>query len=322
MRQSITTPVFATLAMAMALPFAACAGDGPDTTAEEAQQATEVATGGTGAGAGPAAPAQLEIAEDPALADDRRIFDATMERARRENLQALPIGQRTAAIGKWFVGSAYVPGTLEVTPEHLVINLREFDCVTYVESMLAMARLLDQPTQTFEGFQEELRTLRYRGGVLNGYTSRLHYFSDWILDNQRLGLVRDVTAELGGVPLREPIDFMSTNRDQYAGLATPEAFEQIRVQEQQLSAQPLHYVPKGQIPGIASRIQEGDIIAATSSIDGLDIAHTGLAVRIDGELHLMHAPLVGRNVEISELPLAERIMGISGQDGIMVARPL
>jgi hypothetical protein len=35
----------------------------------------------------------------------------------------------------------------------------------------------------------------------------------------------------------------------------------------------------------------------------------------------MHAPLVGSVVEISEVPLADRILDIRGQDGILVARP-
>jgi hypothetical protein len=73
---------------------------------------------------------------------------------------------------------------------------------------------------------------------------------------------------------------------------------------------------------VAEGIRDGDIIAATSTVAGLDVAHTGLALWVDGALHLLHAPLVGDSVEISQLPLAERILELSGQDGIMVARPV
>jgi hypothetical protein len=73
---------------------------------------------------------------------------------------------------------------------------------------------------------------------------------------------------------------------------------------------------------IEDRIQDGDIIAATSTLAGLDIAHTGIALWRDGRLHLLHAPLAGGVVQISEMPLAERIQRIDGQDGVMVARPL
>jgi hypothetical protein len=96
----------------------------------------------------------------------------------------------------------------------------------------------------------------------------------------------------------------------------------VREAEARLSAAGRAYVPEERIAEVAERIRDGDIIAATSTVAGLDVAHTGLALRIDGRLHLLHAPLVGDSVEISEVPLAERILDISGQDGIMVARPV
>jgi hypothetical protein len=311
-------------ASVLLLLLGGCGGsDAADRAAEPTPQAAELATGGSGAGGGPAAPVQPDTpGTDASLQEDRAIFDATMERARREGLAELPIGERIVALGRWFVGADYVPGTLEVVPEQLVVNLRQFDCVTYVESILAMARVLGGPVQTFDAFQEEIRTIRYRDGLLAGYPSRLHYFSDWIVDNENLGIVQDVTRGLAGIPLDEPIDFMTSNRQRYPALAAPAVLEEIGRQERALSARSLHYIPKNQIATIAEQIQNGDIIAATSAIRGLDVAHTGLAIWIDGDLHLMHAPLVGSSVEISERPLAERIMGISGQDGIIVARPV
>ncbi|MQA92867.1 MAG: DUF1460 domain-containing protein [Gemmatimonas sp.] len=319
-RQYINAITISTLMAVTGLALASCNGSDNLGGSGASPDALEVATKEAGAGAGPAAPPPPNTDEARTLQADREIFEATMERARQEGLASLPIGERIATLGKWFVGADYVPGTLEVTPEHLVVNLREFDCVTYVESMLAMARLLDRPTQTFEAFQDELRAIRYRGGVLDGYVSRLHYFSDWILDNERLGILDDVTRELGGIPLDEPIDFMTTHRESYPALQSPEFLERIREHEVALSEQPIYYIPEARVAEIAPHIQDGDIIAATSSVSGLDVAHTGIAVRIHGALHLMHAPLVGKSVEISELPLAERILGIDGQDGIMVAR--
>ena len=80
-------------------------------------------------------------------------------------------------------------------------------------------------------------------------------------------------------------------------------------------------MPEARIAAVADRIRDGDVIAATSTVAGLDVAHTGLALHVDGRLHLLHAPLVGDSVEVSELPLADRILRIEAQDGIMVARP-
>ena len=254
---------------------------------------------------------------------DRRIFDEKMELARTERLDTLPIGAIIVRLGESFLGTKYTPGTLEAEgPEHLVINLEELDCVTYVENVLALARIVRARQPTWEAYVRELERIRYRGGELNGYPSRLHYFSEWISDNERLGLVRNVTRDIGGVPLAERIDFMTTHRESYRQLADSATFEAIRDIETRLSGQERWYIPESSLAAAMPRIQNGDLIGATSSIEGLDIAHTGIAVVREDGVYLMHAPLVGSNVELSETTLDQRIARIEGQDGIMVARPL
>ena len=253
---------------------------------------------------------------------DRRIFAEKMDLARTERLDTLPIGAIMVRIGESFLGTKYTPGTLEVEPEQLVINLEELDCVTYVENVLAMARIIRAGNPTWDAYVGELARIRYRGGELNGYRSRLHYFSEWISDNERLGLVRNVTRDLGGVALSESIDFMSTHAESYRQLADTANLAEIRKMEARLNGEPRWYIPEASMPGVMRRIESGDIIAATSSIDGLDVAHTGIAVRRDDGVYLMHAPLVGSNVELSETTLDQRIARIDAQDGVMVARPL
>ena len=244
---------------------------------------------------------------------------------------AAEFGDLLGAIGERLVGTPYEPHTLEIPgPERLVINLEALDCVTFVENVLVMARLAwaappgldDDPERFAAAYRRELTAIRYRGGNLDGYPSRLHYFSEWIADNDAMGLVETVTRELGGVEDESPIDFMSTHPDAYRQLADAGALAQITAMEARLAGVPRHYLPEHGIAAAAPGIREGDIIAATSTVSGLDIAHTGIAVRRDGVLRLMHAPLVGSHVQISEESLAERILRIEGQDGIMVARPL
>lgn len=254
---------------------------------------------------------------------DRTIFHETMAWARAERLDTLPLGEIIVRVGQRFVDTPYVPGTLDVEgEERLVVNLRGLDCVTYVENVLAISRLIQRGQEDFDAFLAELARIRYRGGEIAGYPSRLHYFSDWIVDNQEMGLVRDVTRELGGERDAEPIAFMSNNLEAYRQLADPANLAEIRRIEDRISDRPRYVIPESRIAQVESGIRNGDIIAATSTLPGLDVAHTGIAVWIDGRLHLMHAPLVGKSVEISELPLAERILGIRAQDGIMVARPV
>jgi hypothetical protein len=254
---------------------------------------------------------------------DLEIFRETMDAAFAARMDTLPIGEIIVGIGRRFVGEPYTPGTLEVPgPERLVVNLREFDCVTYVESVLALARLVRAGERDFAAFQRELTRIRYRNGTVDGYPSRLHYFSEWISDNAAKQVVQDVTSGIGGVATTEPVNFMTSNAHAYPHMSDLANVRAIGAVEQRLSAAPRHYIPQRQIATLERGIRNGDVIAATSSVHGLDVAHTGFAIRVDGRVHLMHAPLVGSVLEISARPLGDRILGINGQDGIMVARPL
>jgi len=327
--------------LALALLFAGCSGGVSDRQAGD-DRALEV-------GDDPALEMRddsgLEVRNEPALeaghdplleVDDDGDWGIVLDQARwayMNGLDTLPIGEVVARIGQRFVGTPYAPHTLEVEgEERLVIELQALDCVTFVENALALARLvrsvpeatLDDPTGRYRTvYSDILRTIRYRRGNLDGYPSRLHYFSEWISDKDGMGLVRDLSAELGGVPDHEPIDFMTTHPDAYRQLGEDPSFlPALRELEARLSREPRYYVPQDRITQVAGRIRDGDVIAATSTVAGLDVAHTGIALWKDGQLHLLHAPLVDGVVEVSRLPLADRIQGIGGQDGIMVARPL
>jgi hypothetical protein len=117
------------------------------------------------------------------------------------------------------------------------------------------------------------------------------------------------------------VDFMTTHTEAYRQLSEPEHVSRIREAEERLSEKGRWYLPQDRLGAAVSTIRDGDIIAATSTVPGLDVAHTGIALWVDGRLHLLHAPLVGEAVQVSELPLAERLLGIGGQDGVIVARP-
>jgi hypothetical protein len=262
---------------------------------------------------------------------DWQILAEKVRWATAQGFDTLPLGRSIAGIARSFVGATYTPGTLEQPgPERLVINLREFDCVTFVENVLAIAAfvrrdgpgLLHDSLAAQERYASYLRQLRYRGGLVNGYPSRLHYFTDWLREGEAAGRLRLVTGALGGVEVRAPIDFMSTHVAAYPALADSAALGAIRAVEAELSSGPPRVVlPKDRIAAVADSILDGDVIAASSTVPGLDVVHTGFAVWEEGQLHLLHAPLQGSVVEISPRPLAERIQAIGSQSGIMVARP-
>jgi len=283
--------------------------------------------------------APMPVVEDaageptPSWADaDWDVFGTKARLALDQGWDTLPPPAAMARLGQTFVGTAYVPKTLDPDgPERLVVNFRELDCVTFVETVVSLIRFVRLPEAEAlladrgaaeDTYEELLAGLRYRHGAVDGYVSRLHYFSEWLAVNAERGLVRPLTRELGGVQDAEPIDFMSTHPDAYRQLADTTVLAGIKDMERRLNQAPRWVLPESEIAAAAQGIQSGDIIAATSTVEGLDVAHTGFALWQDGTLRLLHAPLVGEEVQVSERSLAERIVAIEGQDGIMVARPL
>ena len=264
--------------------------------------------------------------------EDWEIFRRVLDDADERGLDTLPLGEAIAEMGVLFLGTPYVPRTLEVPgPERLVVNFRGLDCVTFVENVLALTRfhrvhgtdLLAQPDTARLRYEADLATLRYRHGRVEGYPSRLHYFSEWIAQGVETGRLEAFSAALGGVADPEPVSFMTAHADAYDQLTDPEAVAAIRQVEEALAgAGPRVYIPEDRLEEAASGIRTGDVIAATSTLYGLDIAHTGIAYWTNGELHLLHAPLVGSTVVLSERTLPDRIRQIESQDGVMVARPL
>ncbi len=230
-------------------------------------------------------------------------------------------GKTIVAVGKTFLGIPYVAKTLEIgDTETLVVNL---DCTTYVENVLAFSLMLEKGQSSFDDFTETLENIRYKNGELEGYASRLHYFSEWIANNEKKGLLKDITAEIGGTEITKDINFMSTHRELYPFLSDDDNFEKIQASENYLNDQAICILPQDQIAANEHLIQTGDIIALTTSIDGLDITHTGIATREkDGRIHLLHASTGSMEVEVSELPLADYLKKIKSNTGIMVARPI
>lgn len=231
------------------------------------------------------------------------------------------LGQTMVSVGKTFLGTPYVAKTLEIgETETLVVNLHGLDCTTFVENVLAFSLLLKEEKTDFDSFTEHLETIRYKDGKLDGYASRLHYFSEWIANNEKKGLLTDITAETGGKEITKDINFMSTHRDLYPFLKDEANFQKIKESENFLNNQALCFLPQEEIEANELMIQSGDIIALTTSIKGLDITHTGIATREnDGRIHLLHASSTGE-VKVSELPLVDYLKKIGKNTGIMIAR--
>ncbi|MBA3403145.1 MAG: DUF1460 domain-containing protein [Gemmatimonadaceae bacterium] len=248
-------------------------------------------------------------------------------------------GRLAARVGELAIGTPYEAATLEAyirrggsptATEPLALSLTRFDCVSLVEASLAVARVFEAnpPGQTsgdqpWKRFGREIEKMRYRAGMRAAYSSRLHYFSEWISDGARRGLLRDLGAELGGAEDARPLRFMTEHRSSYAALADGQVFREIGEMERGLDNSPRRVISTAHIPDIADGIQTGDVLAFATSIPGLDVSHAAFAYRgSDRVLRVLHAPLSGGAVEITKSTLPEYVSAIRRGTGILVARPL
>ncbi|MCB0531444.1 MAG: DUF1460 domain-containing protein [Lewinellaceae bacterium] len=228
---------------------------------------------------------------------------------------------QTLAVAKSFLGTPYVSGTLESKgPETLTINLQQLDCWTFMENSLALALAARTTAPSLDSMQYFVQKLRYWGGAIDGYASRMHYFTGWLLQAEKSGYLKNITRELGGIPYRKKIGYMSARPQKYPELKDPAALQQIRQVEQRLNAHDWFFIPQEKIARIEPFLQDGDLIALTSWKKDLDISHQGFAIRKNGHIHLLHASSLGKRVLISGQPLAQYVRSQKGQTGIMVAR--
>jgi len=235
-----------------------------------------------------------------------------------------PMNSILAKVGESLLNTPYVAHTLESADakEKLTINLRELDCVTFVESAFAISLCIKQKTTEFEDFATQIEKIRYRNGEIKDYTSRLHYATEWLLDNQKKQLIKDITVDLGGAMDTRKINFMSTHTDAYQAFkADTSLISKIEKIENALSLYQRMYVPKENVAKIEKSIESGDILMLTTSVEGLDVSHFGMALRTSNGLHLLHAS-PNKGVIVSENTLSEYLKGIKSNTGIIVCRPV
>jgi Protein of unknown function (DUF1460) len=258
-------------------------------------------------------------------------FNRLVAKAKAGNWKGLPIGERTAAAGQALVGTRYKHFTLEIDNrvESPSVNFNGMDCWTFFETALGFARMLNEPESNWspERLLYYIELDRYRGGQCTGdYLSRLHYLEDWLYDNDRRGLVEDLTRELGGSSVPHLAREMTVNWRHYRYLAANRSLlGPLGRMEANVSSRPLYQIPKSQVAKIEPKLRSGDIIGIITRDGGrFSTAHVGLALRTsDGVLHFMHASSpsnYGRVIVDEEL--SKYLYRYRSDSGILVARPL
>lgn len=233
-------------------------------------------------------------------------------------------GSLMLAIAGEFTGNKYVAGTLEQgSNEPLVINTQELDCTTFVEQVVAIYATVNEGKEEFRDMCTNLQRIRYRGGIRSGYASRLHYISQWIADSAKRHIIHEI--DYGHVGRTLPIDlhYMSTHSASYKQLqGNSTIVNEIAKWERAMHGIEAAYIPKQELLRTANElpVYDGDIIALTTNIKGLDVTHIGFAFWENGKLHLLHASSAAGKVIKDHKNLYEYQKNKKSQTGIRVFR--
>lgn len=237
-------------------------------------------------------------------------------------------GEDVLIIARKFLGRPYVAHTLELYPddERLVLNTRELDCTTYVDIVVALTLCSRRGETTFRQFVHQLHMQRYWNGVCNGYPSRIHYFTDWMCDNSRLGFVAEIQSPNPPFTAVQTlkVNYMTTHPQSYVSLKRhPEYLPLIAEKERDLTGRKYRYIPTAQLADsrvLRNTVNDGDIIAITSLTPGLDIAHLGIAVWHDDGLHMIDASSRHKKVVEESITMQQYLRNRRNADGIRIVR--
>ena len=258
--------------------------------------------------------------DDIPNAEDGKIYQTIINHAIANKLDQSPMGNIVQTVAQQLLGAEYQAGLLDrSTQETLFISLRQFDCLLFIETVLAIANNIAQKNYSYQALTRGVENQRYWNGKMNGYCSRLNYFSDWIADNQRRGNVQNITPQLGGVNTVKKLDFMTTHRHSYPNLIKSEVnFECIASIEASLP-ETFNYIPTEEIRQVYPQLKPGDIIGVATNIAGLDFTHTGFTYRQSANnLSFIHASPAGQ-VLISQ-DLQNYVRNVNQAIGIVVIR--
>ena len=254
--------------------------------------------------------------------------------------QTLPMGDLVVQVALQLIGTPYLWASLESEPEQLQVFLDKTDCILFVELSTCMALTLkgrrivqagdgelyavretpsvEAAAPSYQLLCDNIRNMRYRLGVVDGYASRVHYTSEWLLQNQTNGILREYSQEIGQ-EMDQPFYYMSMHPHTYYQLSHDVCeLGKIRMMEDHLSRQkPFFFVPQSALrqAQTIAQIKSGDIVAFISPRDGLDLAHVAIAYEHDGQMHFIHASYGAKKVIIEPKTLADY-----ATNGIRVAR--
>lgn len=221
------------------------------------------------------------------------------------------------------LGTPYVAHTLEGDEEMLTINIHELDCLTFIESLYALTRATLDRRYSWRDYAANIENVRYRGGEMGDYSTRIHYISEWIIDNHVRGNLVEVTPDLPHVDyMVKDINYMSKHPDSYRQLKNDTAMVE-KIKRHELRQHRFPYLKRSWLndKGVKAALRSGDFITLVTKMEGLDVSHNGVVIVDDkGDPHLLHASMSGGKVMLETQSLYKFLERSKTNIGVRVFR--
>ena len=221
------------------------------------------------------------------------------------------------------LGTPYVAHTLEAEQEVLTINVHELDCLTFIETLYALTRTTLSGRYSWRDYAANIENVRYRGGNMGDYSTRIHYMSEWIIDNHVRGNLVEITPDLPHATyMVKNIDYMTHNPGQYQQLKNDSAMVE-KIRRHELRNHRFPYLKRAWLndKGVKAALRSGDFVSLVTKAEGLDVSHNGIIV-IDekGDPYLLDASMSGGKVMLESKPLYKYLERSKNNIGIRVYR--
>ena len=221
------------------------------------------------------------------------------------------------------LGTPYVAHTLEADKEVLTINVHQLDCLTFIETLYALTRATLAGRYSWRDFAANIENVRYRGGEMGDYSTRIHYMSEWIIDNHVRGNLVEVTPDIPHADyMIKNIDFMTHHTDSYRQLKNDSAMVE-KIRQHELRNHRFPYLKRSWLNDkeVKAALRSGDFVSLVTKMEGLDVSHNGIIVVDDkGDPYLLDASMSGGKVMLESKPLFKYLERSKSNIGIRVYR--
>lgn len=221
------------------------------------------------------------------------------------------------------LGTPYVAHTLEADQEVLTINVHELDCLTFIETLYALTRATLAGRYSWRDYAANIENVRYRNGIMGDYSSRIHYMSEWIIDNHVRGNLVEITPDLPHASyMVKNIDYMSRNPEQYRQLKNDSVMVE-KIRRHELRNHRFPYLKRSWLndKAVKAALRSGDFVSLVTKAEGLDVSHNGIIVIDDkGDPYLLDASMSGGKVMLESKPLFKYLEHSKTNIGIRVYR--